>query len=84
MKLRDPPPVASLLDLKHIKQVKHLRFLVVVFLDQLTCMDVSLLTSHDVRVIPDSHSLTLLLPFIALQGVRASTILYQIPKSTLL
>lgn len=32
---------------------------------QLTCMDAS--SSHDVRVIPDSHSLTVLLPFIALQ-----------------
>lgn len=32
---------------------------------QLTCTDAS--SSHDVRVIPDSHSLTVLRPFIALQ-----------------
>lgn len=34
---------------------------------QLTCMDVSLLSSHDVSVVPDSHRLALLLPFIALE-----------------
>lgn len=46
------------------KKLKHVSFFYSLPV-QLTCMDAS--SSHDVRVSPDSHSPTVLLPFIALQ-----------------